>query len=129
MYSTAWDTSSQMLTFTMPGVGEDGADYTDTKSLMDWYDLLNVEWGQGRLEESKRLLLIAALEKEVLKVYYSVPLYNEYSASLISYQTEYISYEYNTFMGYGGIRYMTYNYSDAEWERAVAEEDGQLNYK
>jgi hypothetical protein len=129
MYSTAWDTSSVQMTFTMPGVGENGEDVTATKSLMDWYDLLNGEWGQGRLEESKRLLLIAALEKEVLKVYYSVPLYNDFSASLISYKVDYVTYEYNTFLGYGGIRYMKYNFSDAEWEGEVAKVNGEFNYK
>ncbi|MCM1560102.1 MAG: ABC transporter substrate-binding protein, partial [Butyrivibrio sp.] len=33
MYSMAWDTSSQMMTFTMKGVGENGADVTETMSL------------------------------------------------------------------------------------------------
>lgn len=129
MYSKAWATDKEMLEFTMPGEGENGADLTETKSLIEWYEKLNGEWGQGRLEESKRLLLIAALEKAVLKAYYSVPLYNEFSASLLSYKMDYISYEYNTFMGYGGIRYMTYNYSDAEWEAAVEANGGEIDYR
>lgn len=129
MYSLAWETDKHMLTFTMPGVGPDGEDVTETMSLIDWYNKLNGEWGQGFLPESKRLLLIAALEKEVLKVYYSVPLYNEYSASLLSYKMEYISYDYNTFMGYGGIRYMTYNYNDDAWKQVVKDSGGEINYK
>ena len=44
-------------------------------------------------------------------------------------KVEYISYTYNTFMGYGGIRYMTFKYSDAEWEDAVADAGGELDYK
>jgi hypothetical protein len=32
-------------------------------------------------------------------------------------------------MGYGGIRYMTYNYSDAEWEAEIAKVGGEFNYK
>ena len=32
-------------------------------------------------------------------------------------------------MGYGGVRYMTYNYNDEEWAAAVAEQNGELNYK
>ena len=135
MYSAAWDTSSQQMTFTMPGVGENGEDVTDTMSLMAWYNCLNsvsgakYYWGQGHLEESKRLLLIAALEKEVLKMYYSVPITYSFGSSLLSYKVEYISYTYNTFMGYGGIRYMTFKYSDAEWEDAVADAGGELDYK
>lgn len=135
MYSMAWDTSSQQLEFTMKGVAEDGGDITDTMSLLEWYDCLNgssgakYDFSSVALEQSQRLQLIAALEKEVLKVYYTVPLYNEFSASLLSYKVDYTTYEYNTFMGYGGIRYMTYNYSDAEWAEVVAENNGQLNYK
>jgi hypothetical protein len=54
-----------------------------------------------------------------------------FGASLISYKTDYITYEYNTFMGYGGTQYMTYNYTDAEWTAWVAanSENGELNYK
>ena len=135
MYSTAWDTSSVEMTFTMKGVGENGADVTETMSLMDWYDCLNgasgaaYNWSEAALDNSLRLQLIAALEKEVLKVYYTVPLYNNFSASLLSYKVDYVTYEYNTFMGYGGMKYMTYNYDDTEWAAAVAAENGQLDYK
>ena len=135
MYSAAWDTSTHMLEFTMPGVGENGEDVTDEMSLIAWYNCLNSAsgakymWGKGHLEESKRLLLIAALEKEVLKMYYSVPITYSFGSSLLSYKVEYISYTYNTFMAYGGIRYMTYNYSDAEWAAAVADAGGELDYK
>jgi hypothetical protein len=136
MYSSAWDTSSAMMTFTMVGVkGDDGEDITDTMSLMDWYDCLNgnsgckYDFSSNALPESQRLQLIAALEKEVLKVYYTVPLQNRFSASLISFKVDYVTYEYNTFMGYGGVKYMTYNFCDVEWNAEVAKQGGTLNYK
>ena len=135
MYSATWDTASQQLEFTMKGVAEDGGDITATMSLIEWYNCLNgasgaqYDFSSNALEESQRLQLIAALEKEVLKVYYTVPLYNEFGASLISYKVDYITYEYNTFLSYGGIRYMTYNYSDAEWEAEIAKVGGEFNYK
>lgn len=135
MYSTAWKTDEVQMTFTMPGVGADGADITDTMSLMGWYACLNgssgcrYNWAEGSIPQSLRLKLIAALEEEVLKVYYTVPLYNNFGASLISYKLDYITYEYNTFMSYGGLRYATYNYTDAEWKDVVARSNGQLNYK
>ena len=119
----------------MPGVGENGEDVTDTMSLIDWYGCLNgsagckYNWAEGAIPNSKRLLLIAALEKEVLSVYYSVPIQYRFGASLISYKIEYISYDYNTFMGYGGIRYMTYNFTDLEWKDEVARQGGEINYK
>ena len=135
MYSSAWDTSSVMLEFTMKGVGENGADITDEMSLIDWYNCLNgasgakYDFSANALEQSQRLQLIAALEKEVLKVYYTVPLYNNFSASLISFKCEYTTYDYNTFMGYGGLKYMTYNFTDAEWAQVIVDNGGEFDYK
>ena len=114
---------------------EEGNDIHDTMSLMDWYDCLNgasgarYDFSSSAISNELRLQLIAALEEQVLQVYYSVPLYNNYGASLISYKVDYITYEYNTFMGYGGLKYMTYNYSDAEWAKVVSELGGQIDYK
>lgn len=135
MYSKAWDTSSHMMTFTMKGVAADGGDITETMSLIDWYNCLNgdtdapYDWSSSALEEEQRIQLIAALEKEILAVYYTVPTYNNFGASMLSYKVDYITYDYNTFMHYGGIQYMTYNYNDAEWEAEVAKNNGELNYK
>lgn len=120
MYSQGWDTSSAMLTYNPYKDGQE--DHTYSMSLMEWYDCLNgnagckYNWGKGKVDEDFRLGIIAALEKEILSVYYTVPLQYRFSASLLSYKVEYISRTYNTFMGYGGIRYMTYNYDDAAWD-------------
>ena len=135
MYSRAWDTANTMMEFTMKGVGENGADVTETMGLLDWYACLNgsegakYNWSASALEQSKRLQLIAALEEQVLGVYYTVPLQNEFSASLISYKIDYVTYEYNTFMGYGGTKYMTFNYDDEAWAAQVAAQNGELDYK
>lgn len=137
MYSTAWDTSTETMTFTMPVPQEDGSvkDTELTMSLMDWYNCLNgisgakYDWSANAVDQETRLPLIAALEEQVLLSYYTLPMYNDYSASLISYKMDYISYEYNTFMAYGGIRYMTYNYNNGEWAEYVSSKGGQLNYK
>ncbi|MDD4212504.1 MAG: ABC transporter substrate-binding protein [Bacilli bacterium] len=135
MYSRAWATDEVTMEFTMVGGGEGGVDVTDTLSLLDWYDCLNgatgakYDFGAGVLEEAKRLTLIAALEKEILKVYYTVPLYNNYGASLLSYKIEFKTYTYNTFMAYGGIRYITYNYTDNGWAKVIADNNGDINYK
>ena len=121
MYSKAWDTSAYMLTFNPYGDGQEEHNYT--MSLIEWYDCLNgnsgckQNWGKGQVDEDFRLGIIAALEKEILVNYYTVPLQYRFSAGLLSYKVEYISRNYNTFMGYGGIRYMTYNYDDAAWEQ------------
>ena len=135
MYSSAWATDEITMTFTMVGVPEElGGGVEHTMTLLEWYDCLNgnkgckFNWASGVIEEDLRLQLIAALEKEVLKVYYTVPITNSFAASLISYQMDYITYEYNTFMGYGGVKYMTYNYDDAAWAALVEAEGGQIDY-
>ena len=75
-----------------------------------------------------RLKILGAVETAVLNAYYSVPVYSRYSASLISYKCDYNSYEYNTFVGYGGMQYMTYHFDDTEWAEFVASKGGTLNY-
>jgi len=119
----------------MKGVGPNGEDIEETMSLMDWYKCLNgatdaaYDWSSNALEESQRLQLIAALEEQVLLAYYTVPTYNNFGASLMSYKCDYITYEYNTFMGYGGIKYMHYNFTDEDWAKEVEKVGGELNYK
>ena len=134
-YATGWDTNTITMTFTMKGVGENGADITETMTLMEWYDCLNghegakYDWSEAALKQDQRLQLIAALEGQVLQSYFCVPMLNSFSASLISYKLDYITYDYNTFMGYGGLKYATYNYTDQEWAEAVAAQNGELDYK
>ena len=96
-----------------------------TKELMDQGDFFSVAF----LNEEYRLDLIAALEAQVLLHYYTVPLTNHFSASLMSYKTDYITYDYNTFMGYGGLKYMTYNFDDAAWAAEVAAQNNEIDYK
>lgn len=76
-----------------------------------------------------QLAALGAVETAILKEYYSIPVYSRYSASLMGYKVDYVSYEYNTFMGYGGIRYMTFNYDDTAWAEFVASNNNILNYK
>lgn len=76
-----------------------------------------------------QLTALGAVEAAILKEYYSVPVFSLYYANLMGYKTDYVTYEYNTFMGYGGIRYMSYNFDDTEWAAFVAEKGGTLNYK
>lgn len=76
-----------------------------------------------------QLAALGAVETAILNAYYTVPVYSRYSASLMGFKVDYVSYEYNTFMGYGGIRYMTYNYDDTAWAQFVKDQGGNLNYK
>ncbi len=127
-YALGWDPSKVQMEFAMEGE-------TYNYDLITWWNCLNGtadaphDWSATALEQEKRLPLIAALEKQILLTYYSVPVYYTFSASLISFKVDYITYEYNTFMGYGGMKYMKYNFNDAEWAAEVAAQNGELDYK
>lgn len=133
-YAVGWDTTKVDLAFTVPGYNED---QPITMNLMDWYDCLNgqsesqpYDWSSVAVEEDVRLPIIAAIEKVILESYYTMPISYNYTASMISKQVEFISYEYNTFMGYGGLRYMKYNYDDYGWAKYVnGQKKGIINYK
>ena len=50
----------------------------------------------------------------------------ESNGALLSPKFSYISYDYNTFMGLGGMRYMIVNYTDAEWADYVKANNNDL---
>jgi hypothetical protein len=107
------------LTFNPYDDGDENHEYT--MALLDWYDCLNgiegakENWAIGEVDNDVRLRIIAKLEQAILEAYYTVPLYNNFTAQLLSYKVEFITKDYNTFMAYGGLRYLKYNYTDAEW--------------
>ncbi len=141
MYSTAWATDQHEMEFTVHGVKLEESKYIVTNNAADsftatmpiygdmadegyntnWYQLLNNEFRDGVLNNEFRLEMIGAIEQEILGVYYTVPVSYNFGASLISYQVDYITYDYNTFNGYGGIQYMKYYYNDADWAAYVKE--------
>ncbi len=141
VYATGWDTSAHLLETTVHGVDANGVVTNNpedsftaelplfSSSEPSWWFLLNQNWTQGVLDDEFRVELIAALEGEILKQYWSVPYSTYYSASLQSFKTSYVTYDYNTFMAYGGMRYMTYNYDDYDWYKFVEKKNGKLNYK
>ena len=57
-----------------------------------------------------------------------LPLDDESSAALKGKQIKYYTEEYIYGVGRGGIKYMTYNYSDQEWKEYVASKGGILDY-
>ena len=47
---------------------------------------------------------------------------------MLSYKTSYYTEDYNIMYGFGGIRLQSFNYTDAEWEEFVAEQNGAVAY-
>ena len=136
-YHTYWDTQKVQMTLTLPAGSYEGAGQTITMSLVNWFDCLNglaetnnrtykYNWDAGKAPADVRLVILAALEEQVIKKAYSVMLIGEYSGSLLSPKFTNISYDYNTFMGFGGIRYMLVNYTDTEWADFVKANNNDL---
>ena len=65
---------------------------------------------------ASQVYILSQLETAYLQQLELIPVYALGSKSLRSYKVEYGTDEYITGIGYGGIQYMTYNYTDAEWE-------------
>lgn len=131
-YATNWDPTAVSVTVRAKP-DEDHKDGNYTYNLEQWRNIL-----QGKDKSlpnfknfpiEDQLTALGAVETAILKEYYSIPVYSRYSASLMGYKVDYVSYEYNTFMGYGGIRYMTFNYDDTAWAEFVASNNNILNYK
>ena len=75
-----------------------------------------------------RLEILGALEGTVLQNYNVIPIMDDASAQLRGRQIKYYTEEYIFGMGFGGLKYYTYEYSDAEWDAFVAEQGGTLVY-
>lgn len=131
-YAKKWDPKTVSVTVK----ATPDADHKDgiyTYNLAQWRLILQgkegcpVNFKNFPMED--QLTALGAVETAILKEYYSIPVFSRYSASLMGYKVDYVSYEYNTFMGYGGIRYMTFNYDDTAWAEFVASNNNILNYK
>ena len=121
-----FDTSKIPVTLTVDGK-------TVTASLQEWAHWCNgdaVEKINSVLgkytdyEYSVRCEVFAQLENVHLSNFVAIPLYYRNGASLLSRKVDYATSSYLQLIGYGGIRYMTYNYTDAEWDAVK----GNINY-
>lgn len=125
--SCGWNPSVETIDVTYDFDG-DGTAETVTDTFQNWAKAIQSGGGLDADIDS-RLYVLSALETGVMEAYQCIPFASETMCSLYSKQIEYATYDYNIMYGYGGIRLMTYNYTDAEWEAYVAEKGGTLNYE
>lgn len=98
-----------------------------TKTYYDWFEALY--YGEYAIADAEvRDQILAAMELGLLQKYRDCPFFSPSSAELLSMKIAYPTYEEVFEVGYGGIRCMTYNFTDAEWEEYCAENNYQLNY-
>ena len=137
-YHMYWDTTSIPMTLTMPAGDYAGAGETITMSIQNWYFCLNglaetenqaqkYNWGEGFAPVEARLMILSALEEVTIKESRSVMLIADGGGSFLGAKFSYFSEDEHTFMGFGGIRYMEVNYTDAEWTAFVAQNNNDLS--
>ena len=137
-YHMYWDTSAIDMTLTMPAGDYKGAGETITMSIQNWYYCLNglaetenqaktYNWGEGFAPVEARLMILSALEEVTIKESRSVMLIADGGGSFLGAKFSYFSEDEHTFMGFGGIRYMEVNYTDAEWTAYVAQNNNDLS--
>ena len=112
-----FDTSKVMVELTVNG-------QTINASLQAWAHWCNsdaveaIDSKVGKFADYSydvRCEVFAQLEYEYLSHYTTLPLYYRNVASLLSRKVEYATTDYLQIVGYGGLRFATYNYDDAQW--------------
>ena len=120
---------------------------TERRTYKDWYEYLNgntlVE-PEGERDANgdfvdpelqaeyekvhkEKLNILAGLELGILGRFEAVPLLAQGTSSLTSFKVENGTNTYINLVGYGGIRFMTFNYNNAQWAKAVSEAGGDLS--
>ena len=137
-YHMYWDTSAINLTLKMPAGEYEGAGEEITMSVQNWYYCLNglaatenqaktYNWSEGYAPVEARLMILSALEELTIKESRSVMLIADGGGSFLGAKFSYFSEEEHTFMGFGGLRYIEVNYTDAEWADYVAANNNDLS--
>ena len=112
------------LTFTI-----DGEEVTDTMTWQKWSTCLEGTGKYANLDNADKLVILAQLEREYLELYYCIPIAGTTICTLLSYQVDEYTENYNIMYGFGGFRLMSWNFTDMEWAAYVQSQGGTLSYK
>ncbi|MCQ2742250.1 MAG: ABC transporter substrate-binding protein [Bacilli bacterium] len=119
---------------------------TEIKSYDAWYQLLEgdstplnegvfgdeLQPGDKDYEAWKniheqRMNILAGLEAGIINRFEAIPLVARGTSSLLGFKVENATDTYVSLIGYGGIRFMTFNYDDAAWDKFCAEHNNNLS--
>ncbi len=123
--AACWAPGSETLKISFEYNGEK---FEDT---MTWAAWSNALVGTGKYVDASneiKLRVLATMEKEFLNKYYRIPLCGSTAAFLLGRQVSYYTENYNIMYDFGGFRLLSFNYSDAEWEKYVADHGGKIDY-
>lgn len=144
-YDLSHKYKEQDLSITLNHTAADGTKYEGvyTTNIDAWVDVLShktmavsldgaektVQFHVSSDDYEIKTIILAAIEKAILENYNLLPLIDDSSAALKGKKINYYTEEYIYGVGRGGLKYMTYNYTDAEWAAYVSAQGGSLNYK
>ena len=116
-----WDPAVETLTLTING----------EETTMTWYEWSNSMSGNGKYSTASnevKLAVLAALEENFIEKYYAIPMCTTTACYMLSYKLSYYTENYNIMYGFGGLRLMRYNYTNAEWAEYVTSQNNNLTY-
>ena len=107
---------------------DDDQDGTTTKkSFHDWYkEMTSItvpedDTPETQTKRDRKNTILGGLEAGVLNRFEAIPIVSRSSTSLTSFKVENGTSKYISLIGYGGIRFMTFNYNDSEWQEFLKE--------
>lgn len=111
-YEYGFDPSTK-LTINVNGVDE-------TMTYTEWMNaLMSGKYSAARADNNTRVTVLAGIEEGLIRTWNFVSIYARRSVTMDSFKIKQGCDEYVELVGYGGIRFLTYNYDDAEWTSRV----------
>lgn len=119
------------------------------KSYDEWYHVMNDELNEGKYSDTvkgaktdaeketpeykewnevhqKRLDVLAGTEAGIINRFEAIPMVARGTSSLLGFKVENATNQYVNLIGYGGIRFLKFNYNDGEWSKLVSQYNGNL---
>lgn len=119
--SGCWDPSTETLTLNV-----NGEDVTMT--WKEWSVSMTGVGPYAEADNETKLNILSAIEENFIELYYCIPVCSTTACSMLSYKLGYYTENYSIMYGFGGIRLMHFNYTDAEWADYVASQGGTVAY-
>ncbi|MBQ4255522.1 MAG: hypothetical protein II721_06015 [Bacilli bacterium] len=122
----------------------DGDGVKETKTFDAWYHFMNDSLTEAAFDDEiyahpeaedyaawkkihdQRLTVLANCEAAIINRYEAIPIVARGTSSLLGFKVENATKTYVSMIGYGGIRLMSFNYSDDEWAQFVKDNKGDL---
>lgn len=125
------------------GNGEEDAG--ETQSYDAWYHEMNDNLNEGNFSDEaksdptnkdyakwkevheKRLTVLAGTEAGIVNRYECIPMVARGTSSLNGFKVENATSAYINLVGYGGIRFLRFNYTNSQWSSFVSQNGGNLS--